>query len=283
MQNRSFVAGLIGRGISQSRSPALHEDEGEALGLHYVYKIIDFEALGLSESDLAATLVHARRLGFSGLNVTHPYKQTVMPLLDGLSPEAEAIGAVNTVRIRDGRMTGHNTDAFGFAEGFRNGLTGAPVHHVVQLGAGGAGAATAYAMLDLGAERLELSDIEPARAAALAERLGRHFEPSRIAVVRDLEASLTEADGVVHATPTGMAGHPGLPLPAAMLSVRHWVAEIVYFPLETELLALARRLGCRTLDGGAMVVYQAAKAFELITGETANAGRMLARFRASIS
>jgi shikimate 5-dehydrogenase len=132
MQNRSFVAGLIGRGISQSRSPALHEDEGEALGLHYVYKIIDFEALGLSESDLAATLVHARRLGFSGLNVTHPYKQTVMPLLDGLSPEAEAIGAVNTVRIRDGRMTGHNTDAFGFAEGFRNGLTGAPVHHVVQ-------------------------------------------------------------------------------------------------------------------------------------------------------
>ncbi|MCL9849061.1 shikimate dehydrogenase, partial [Ralstonia solanacearum] len=96
----------------------------------------------------------------------------------------------------------------------------------------------------------------------------------------DLAAAMAAADGLVHATPTGMAGHPGLPLPPDLLQSRHWVAEIVYFPLETELLRHARALGCRTLDGGGMAVFQAVGAFELFTGIAPNAHRMLAHFAA---
>ena len=278
MPTDSILAGLIGQGISASRSPAIHENEGAALGLRYVYKIIDFSALGLGAADLADTLKMARTLGFSGVNVTHPYKQTVLPLLDELSPEAEAIGAVNTVRLKGEKTIGYNTDAWGFGEGMRTLLSGAALDRVVQLGAGGAGAATSYAVLERGAKQLEISDVDPTRAQSLVDRLTARFPDRVIIVATDLQACVAAADGLINATPIGMHGHPGLPLPAGLLRPDLWVAEIVYFPLETELLACARALGCRTLNGGAMVVHQAAKAFEVFTGHKADVERMLKAF-----
>jgi shikimate dehydrogenase len=171
--------------------------------------------------------------------------------------------------FEDGRAIGHNTDASGFAESFRRGLDDAPLGKVVVLGAGGAGAAVAHAALELGVERLVIVDVDAERAAALADKLG--------ATAGAIDA-LADADGLIHATPTGMAAHPGLPLPEELLRGELWVAEVVYRPLETELLKRARELGCRTLDGGGMAVHQAAGSFELFTGVTPDRERMLRHF-----
>ena len=270
----SFLIGLIGAGIQASRSPAMHMLEASRQGLRYVYKLIDLEKLGLSVDALPELLTAAERLGFDGLNVTHPCKQAVIPLLTDLSEEARAIGAVNTVVLRNGIRTGHNTDCTGFAEGFRRGLSGARTGRVVLLGAGGAGAAVAHAALGLGIEHLIIFDIDTPKAAQLATDL----RSSRVAQGTNLADAMARADGLIHATPTGMAQHPGLPLPATLLRPEQWVAEIVYFPLETELLRTAKRIGCRTLNGGGMAVFQAVDAFRLFTGIQPDAQRMLHSF-----
>lgn len=275
---RSVLAGLIGAGIQASRTPALHEREGDAQGIRYLYRLIDLDPLGKSADDLEFLLAAASDLGFTGLNVTFPCKQAIIPLLDDLSAEARGIGAVNTVVLRDGRRIGHNTDCLGFAEGFRRGLAGAPRQRVVQMGAGGAGAAVAHALLAEGVERLVLFDVDPARAQALADNLNQHFGAPRALAGSDLAGALGDAQGLVNTTPVGMAKLPGMPVPAELLRADLWVAEVIYFPLETELLRQARALGCRTLDGGTMAVFQAVKAFELFSGVTADAARMQAHF-----
>ena len=269
---RSFLVGLIGAGIQSSRSPRMHEEEGAAQGLDYHYKLIDLDELRLGADALPSLLADAKRQGFAGLNITYPCKQSVIPLLDELSPDARAINAVNTIVIRNGRLTGHNTDASGFAEGFKRGLPDAKLDRVVLLGAGGAGAAVAHAALKLGVRGLTIFDLDPARARALAAKLGAE-------ATSDLASAMATADGLIHCTPTGMDKMPGLPLEARLIEPRHWVAEIVYFPLETELLRVARAKGCRTLDGSGMAVYQAVGAFRLFTGIEPDAGRMIRTFR----
>jgi shikimate dehydrogenase len=275
---RSFLIGLIGAGIQASRSPALHEHEGAALGFRYWYRLIDLEALGLGASALPQLISAAEVLGFAGLNITHPLKQAVVPLLTELSDDARALGAVNTVLLRDGARIGHNTDWWGFAQSFRRGLPGARTDRVVLLGAGGAGAAVAHAMLTLGAGCLTLFDLDRLRASQLAESLCARFGPGRAVASEHLATAMAEADGLIHATPTGMANYPGLPLPPELLRPGLWVAEIVYFPLQTALLQTARRIGCRTLDGGGMAVFQAAEAFRLFTGTAPDTQRMLDHF-----
>lgn len=271
----SFLAGLIGSGIGTSLSPALHEREARHHGLNLVYRLLDIDALGQEVGELVRA---ARRFGYDGLNITHPCKQAVIPHLDELSEDARALGAVNTVVFDGDRAIGHNTDWTGFAESFTRGLPGAPTRRIVQLGAGGAGAAVAHALLTLGAGLLTVVDTRPEQAKALATRLAGRFGDGRAhaAAHDDLPGLLTAADGLVNATPAGMAHHPGLPLPAELLHPGLWVADIVYRPLETELLRHARALGCRTLDGGGMVVFQAAHAFHLFTGRKPDAERMLA-------
>ncbi len=278
MSGNNVLAGLIGAGIQQSRTPAMHEREGAAQGLGYVYRLIDLDALKLDNGALEELLTAAQRMSFTGLNITFPAKQAIIPLLDELSPEAAGIGAVNTVVLKDGKRVGHNTDCLGFAEGFRRGMQGAKRDRVVQMGAGGAGAAVAHALLLEGVGQLSIFDVEPARAQALADNLNQHFPGQPARVGSDLLAALSEADGLVNTTPMGMAKLPGMPVPKAALHPALWVAEIVYFPLETELLREARALGCRTLDGGTMAVFQAVKAFELFSGRQADAERMMAHF-----
>ena len=221
----------------------------------------------------------ARDLGFDGLNITHPCKQLVIEYLDALAPQAEALGAVNTVVFEaGGRAVGHNTDVTGFAASFARGLRDASLERVVQLGAGGAGAAVLHATLTLGAERVTVVDPLADRAADLAGSLNRHFGAGRAVTATPdrLAALLAEADGLVHATPTGMAAHPGLPVAPELLRPGLWVAEVVYRPLETELVRVARASGCAVLDGGGMAAFQAADAFRLFTGAEADSGRMLA-------
>jgi shikimate dehydrogenase len=260
---------LIGAGIGTSLSPPLHEREAAAQGLAYRYRLIDLDERGLDAGAVGELLDETRRAGFRGLNVTHPCKQAIVPHLDALSDDATALQAVNTVVLDGDGATGHNTDTTGFAEAFERGLPQAALAHVVLLGAGGAGTAVAHAALKLGVERLTVVDTDAGRAEALADLLGSE----RIAA-GDLDA-VTSADGLIHATPTGMEGHPGLPLDEDLLHPGLWVADVVYRPLETALLRHARELGCRTLDGGGMVVFQAADAFRLFTGVEPDRERML--------
>lgn len=276
----SVLVGLVGAGIQASRTPAMHEREGAEQGLRYIYKRIDLDALGLSADALPELVTAARRMGFAGLNVTYPCKQSIIPLLDALTPDAQALGAVNTVVFADGRSTGHNTDWWGFAESFKRELPDVARERVVQFGAGGAGAAVAHALLTLGTSRLGIVDTSKERAEHLAAELCARFGADRAAAVADLAPAVEAADGIVNTTPVGMAKYPGMALPAHLLHPKLWVADIVYFPLETELLRTARALGCRTMGGGGMAVFQAVGAFRLFTGREPDPERMRTHFQA---
>ncbi|HSN34735.1 MAG TPA: shikimate dehydrogenase [Arthrobacter sp.] len=282
MSNRaeSFLVGLIGDGVMPSLTPLMHEREGDVQGLRYLYRPIDLTELGLPGESVGELLTGANRLGFNGLNITHPCKQLVLDHLDEVSEDARRLGAVNTVTIRDGRFTGHNTDFSGFAAALATGLPGAKLNRVVQLGAGGAGSAVAYALLTAGVQDLVLVDTDPVRCAARAAELAGFF-PDQLVSARttaELPQLMPLADGLVHCTPVGMAAHPGVPLDMSLVEPRHWVADIVYRPIETELVRQARAKGCDVLDGGRMAVGQAADAFRIFTGLEADADRMRSHF-----
>ncbi len=276
----SFRVGLLGRAIQESRSPRMHEAEGARLGLSYTYDLFDFDSLGFADSDLADVVAKAQREGYAGLNITHPFKERVIPLLDSLSRDATAIGAVNTVVFREGTAVGHNTDCWGFAESFRQGLKTPRLGEVILVGAGGAGMAVGKALLDLGVHRLAVIDNDRSRATRLAENLHASGRTRCIADAAELQRALAHADGLVNATPVGMAKYPGMPVKRGWLRPALWVADIIYFPAETGLLKAARATGCQTLPGAGMAIFQAVKAFELITGVAPDPDHMARHFRA---
>jgi shikimate dehydrogenase len=273
----ALLTGLIGSGIGASLSPAMHEHEAAVLGLDLRYDLWDLDTLGAAPVDVGDVLRKAEDAGYRGLNITHPCKQLVIPHLDSLSPDAAAIGAVNTVVLDETGFHGHNTDWTGFRRGLVDGLAGVPLGRVVLVGAGGAGAAAAYALLDLGTERLDVVDADPDRATRLAAEL----DPCRVhgAGLSTLPDLLAQAHGLVHATPIGMVGHPGQAVPTESLRPDMWVAEIVFRPLRTALLASAAEAGAACLDGGRMNAHQAAEAFRLFTGREPDADRMYAHLR----
>jgi shikimate dehydrogenase len=202
----------------------------------------------------------------------------VIPLLDELSEDAADLGAVNTVVFRDGRALGRNTDWSGYGRAFRQVLPDAVRDKAVVVGAGGAGAAVGYGLLEQGAELVTVLDSDQDRADACVVRLAKRFGDDRVTATTDLARAVAGADGLVNATPVGMHGHPGMSVPERLVEDRLWVSDVVYFPLDTELVSLARSRGCRVVPGGGMAVHQAVGAFELFTGRAADAGRMTRHF-----
>jgi len=275
---KKLLIGLIGGGIQRSLSPALQEEEARQHGLRLHYQLLDLDESRVGPEVLPELVRAVRIIGFAGLNVTFLCKQAVIPLLDAIAEEARAIGAVNTVVRQGDRLVGHNTDGPGWAWGFRRALPNADLSCVVLLGAGGAGSACADAVLRLGARELRVVDQDAARARDLAGRLNAHL-PGNRARASDLKRAMESATGLIHATPTGMLKLPGMPLDPALLRPSMWVSEVVYVPLETELLKAARRIGCPTMDGGHMNVGQATRGFKLFTGLEPDAARMEAHFR----
>jgi len=276
----SILIGLIGSGIGESLTPPMHEQEGEAQGMRYVYRTIDLEQLQLGVSDLPDLLLAAERMGFTGLNITHPCKQAVVELLDELSDVAAKIGAVNTVVFSGGRRIGHNTDALGFFESFQEEIASTSAHkNILLLGAGGAGTAVAHALLSGTGCQLEVFDVDLERADAIIARIDEIYGSGRATVSANIVDSLARADGVINATPVGMAHKPGSPLDAKLLRADLWVADVVYVPMNTELTTMAESLGCKVMRGGGMAVYQAVRAFEIFTGVHPDVARMQAHFK----
>ncbi|MFC7401713.1 shikimate dehydrogenase [Citricoccus sp. GCM10030269] len=282
--DESYLVGLIGDGITASLSPPMHEREAREHGLLYLYRPIDVAALGFegqqAQEEAARLLDYGRRLGFNAFNITHPFKQTIMEHLDEVDEDARNLGAVNTVVFRNGRSVGHNTDYSGYITGLKSTLAEPDLGSVVQIGAGGAGSAVAYALLRAGARTLTLIDLDVERSAARAADLQAQF-PGQTVVARphaELPECLAAATGLAHCTPVGMHTHPGLPVEPAWLRPELWVSDVVYLPVETELVRAARALGCSVVDGGTMAVGQALDAFALITGREADPARVRGHF-----
>ncbi len=277
MKRGTHVAGLIGRAIQHSRSPAIHEAEAHELGLPLAYRLVDFDRLGLADARLDEVIRLLARIGFSGCNVTYPFKQQVMASCTSLGNAAAALGAVNTLVFADGEVHGENTDWLGFSWLVEREFGSVTGQRIAQIGAGGAGSATAYALARLGVSQVFLFDPSPGRVEELAAHLAPAFSTCAFVPCESAEQAIAQADGVVNATPVGMAKLPGTPFPPALMRAGQWVADIIYAPWETELLGAARRQGQNTANGAAMVVGQAAEAFRLITGEQPDSVRMLAR------
>lgn len=279
-----FVVGLIGGGITASLTPAMHEAEAAALGLQYDYRIFDLIELGRPPEDVGALLDEARRDGFAAMNITHPCKQIVIDILDDLETDAANLGAVNLVVFDGERLIGYNTDWRGYRDGLLAGLPDASFERVVQIGCGGAGAATAYALLSCGTGSLDLTDLDQTRTEALATRMGMLFPTQSVRAVppRELPDTIARASGVVNATALGMLHHPGVAFDVGLLDRGAWVSDVVYRPLETELIRQATTRGHHVLDGGRMAVGQAFASLQIITGRTPDQDRMQRHFRALI-
>jgi shikimate dehydrogenase len=273
-----FLLGLIGSPIMSSAAPAMHEAAADALGLRAYYRLIDTP--GADQAKLKAMLDGVRLLDFSGVNVTFPYKEAVIPLLDALAPGAATVGAVNTVVARDGKLTGHNTDATGFAAAFKAVLGDPGATPVALIGAGGVGRAIGFAMAELGARTLRVVDTDAGKANALAARLSDRMKTE---VCDNIAQALVGAGGVINGTPIGMLPNRDSPVPADLLRADLFVADAVYTPLWTPLLQAARAKGCRVMTGRELCIYQAADAFRLFTGLEGSLERIGAAFDAVIA
>lgn len=280
---QTHALALLGRGIGASRSPAIHEAAARDTGLTLTYRLFDFTRAGWEDADLERAVRLLTAMEFSGANVTYPFKQQVMPLCDTLSDEAQALGAVNTLVFKNGHIRGENTDWIGFSWMIERAFGSIAGAHIAQVGTGGAGSATALALARMGAAQVSLFDPAPGRAQALADRLAAANPACHFAVADTAADAIRHADGVVNATPVGMASLPGLPFDPSLMHASQWLGDIIYFPLDTQLISVARAQGQRTANGIAMVVGQAAQAFAHITGITPDRESMLARLMHDIA
>jgi shikimate dehydrogenase len=275
MTEQRYLIGLIGANIRNSLSPLLIEDAFKAAGAKGYYHLMDLDQL--PGQNLKSVFAAAKSTGFDGLNITRPCKEAIIPLLDELSPEARQIGAVNTVLIgKDGRTSGHNTDRSGFRMSveWRLGKKAVAEQSVVILGAGGAGRAVAFALFDLGVNLVLIYDTNKEKAEKLAAELSAHAGSGRAKFTNDPGTAIAAAAGVINATPIGMHGLPGLPTSTASITQSHFVADVVYTPVNTEFIQAAIDKRARTLTGDGMVLYQAIDAFKIFTGIRPDPARM---------
>lgn len=277
-KSKRVLLGLIGSPIGHSATPAAQEAAARAAGIEAHYHLI--EVAGAGRDDLAAMLDGVRRLGFSGINVTYPYKEAVVPLLDGLSEQAAAMGAVNTIVVDDGRLTGHNTDASGFATAYRRLGRQDGDRPVAIIGAGGVGKAIAFALAGCGVRHLTIHDVDGSRAEALAALIG---ERASVAIAASAEAAAEGAAGIVNGTPVGMLPNRDMPVQAGAIRASQWVADAVYHPLWTPLLKAAQKSGATVMTGRELAIHQAVDAFRLFTGREASEAVIGAAFDASIA
>lgn len=266
--SKTLITGIFGYPLSHTLSPAMHNKAFEALGLDYVY--LPFP---VSPENLPPAVKALSALGFKGVNITIPHKEAVMKYLDEVAKEAELIGAVNTIVVKEGKLCGFNTDGSGFLNSLREAGFDPKGKKAVVLGAGGACRAVAMTLSWAGIGKLHLA----ARSVAKAENLARdisNFSSTWLEVsnLEDLtEQAIGEADLIINTTPVGMYPHVDelAPLNTNALHRGQLVCDLIYNPLQTTLLKEAGKQGCATLNGIGMLVYQGAESFSLWTEKSA--------------
>jgi len=276
--NADINVGLIGSGIQESRSPLMHIREAEAQQFSLNYDLFDLDYFDLNLINLEDFLDEIENAGYTGINVTHPCKQTIIKYLDEITTEASDLGAVNTILFKKGKRYGHNTDWQGFYASLKISLPDVSKESVIQLGAGGAGSAVAYALAKTGIKTIYIYDLDTDKTKALVKRLTNRFKDIDFIIPDNIKFVANNCNGIINTTPIGMKKYPGMPLPSEYLLPDHWLADVIYFPLETKLLKAARKLGCKTLDGSGMAIHQACEAFKLFTNKQANVDRMAQTF-----
>lgn len=276
LTGKTKVAGVFGDPVEHSLSPLMHNAAFRELGMDWVY--VPFR---VKPEALGAATDGVRAMGIAGVNVTVPHKVAVMEFLDEIDPEAQLIGAVNTVVHREGRLVGYNTDGQGFLRSLRRQAGRDPKGATVLIaGAGGAALAIACSLALAGAGSITVANRTVAKAEAVAGRVKGHVPARAVSLDPDDPAfldALGEAEIVIHTTSVGMYPRHDVPpiIPVERLAEDALVCDIVYRPRETSLIRAARERGCPVLTGEGMLAYQGAIAFELITGQTAPEELML--------
>lgn len=278
--SKKILVGLIGEGIEHSLTPDLHMREAQHLGLEYEFRLIDLLEPKFGGQSFADILERIRSAGYQAVNITFPLKKTAIECAASKSDAVETLGATNLFLNLQDRIHAENTDWSGFSFALNRGLPEATRRKVLQVGTGGAGSATAYALLDWGVQQLLLADLDFNKAVAFAEQLKPRF-PSQILRACPIEEAmdfLPAVDGVVQATPIGMYTHPGMPFLVDQLNPSAWVADVIYRPVETEFIRAARSGGHKVLTGSLMAIGQAVDSLRLITSLEPDAQRMASHF-----
>jgi shikimate dehydrogenase len=258
--------GLIGDNIKRSKSPLLHTLAGQLCGLDVRYDTLIPADLGKT---FDAVFERCQSDGYRGINITYPYKETLVSRLRIDDPRTAAIGACNTVVFdQDEGTRGFNTDGSGFAAAFRAAFPGTPPGIVAMAGAGGVGKAIAFALADLGASALRLFDQDRKKAEALATALAHAIPEMVVSIAGTIEDAVIGADGLVNCTPLGMIGHPGTAIPKSLIGSQRWAFDAVYTPIDTEFLTDARAFGLATISGYELFFHQGVDAFRIFTGRS---------------
>lgn len=265
--------GLLGNNLGRSRAKNLHELLGELYGLDVTYEPMDLLNRPGAVS-IAAELERCRAEGFTGVNVTHPYKQRAFAHVTTVPDFPEGLTSVNTVLFTPDVMLADNTDFSGFCRAFVSqfGENFNP-GRVLMLGAGGVGVAIAHGLKRLGADEMVIHDVRRETAQDLVERLSEVNLPARLAQA-DLVAEMQNTDGLVNATPIGMFQYPGNPFPAAGFGPQRWAFDAIYTPENTEFLQQCRQRDIKTLSGFLLFLFQGLDAFKHFTGVTAEAEKV---------
>lgn len=264
------IYGIFGHPVKHSLSPNMHNSAFNEIGLDSVYVAFDIDPENIGEATNSI-----RTMGIKGINITIPHKQTIIPFLDEVSPDATLTGAVNTVKNNNGKLSGFNTDVGGFLRAIREDLDFTPDGKTLFLiGAGGAARAVLSAFCMNGGAVVYIADLFKDKAVELADQFKANFENMIFETIEmedkdTISEKFSEADILVNASPAGMDGVGSHDIPLTSLKKSAVVYDLVYKPQNTKLLTDARELGHKASGGLTMLLYQGAESFEIWTGETA--------------
>ncbi len=257
--------GLIGDNIARSRSPHLHRLAGRLCGLDVSYDLFVPRDMG---SDFDAVFDACRASGVRGVNVTYPYKESVVARVRRAGVQVRRIGSLNTVVFGENGAVGHNTDHSGFIAAYRSAFGAMPPGRVALVGAGGVGKAVAFGLIALGAREIAIVDQDEVKARALAVAVAAASEGVVATCAGDAGEAVRHADGVVNCTPLGMVGYPGSAVPLDLLRSQRWAFEAVYTPVDTPFKLAAEAAGLNVLSGYELFFHQGVDAFRIFTGLT---------------
>lgn len=260
-----YKLGLIGQNISASRAPALHKMLGALNHLPVSYELqvpSDKSAEAFSQK-----LDEMRKEGFTGTNVTFPYKQIAIERADVVNEAVRKTGASNTLCIKEGKIYAFNTDYTGFIRGYRGRVGDLPAGKVLLIGAGGVGRAIGFALFEVGATELMVTDLNVAGAQSLVDAVNAAGYKARYVPAEEVGEAAKQADGLVNCTPVGHYSTPGIPLAVEHFAGQSWAFDAVYTPMDTEFLIAANQAGLKIVSGFDLFFYQGIDAFELFTGQ----------------